>query len=141
MAETGMKGSTMIPALRYRDAHPAIDWLVQVLGFTAQAVYDGPEGTVAHAALTLGPGMVMLGSVSNTGPGVETRAHPEEIGGRSTAGVYVVVPDAAAVYGRVVATGVSVVQELQEMEYGGKAFICKDPEGFVWSVGEYDPWT
>jgi len=27
------------------------------------------------------------------------------------------------------------------MEYGGKAFVVKDPEGYVWSVGEYDPWA
>lgn len=141
MAATEAKGSTIIPAIRYRDAHAAIDWLVRVLGFTAQAVYDGPDGKVAHAQLNLGAGMVMLGSVSNTGPGVESRAHPDEIGGRSTGGIYVVVPDAAPVYGRAVEAGAPIVQELQEMDYGGKAFICRDPEGFIWSVGEYDPWV
>ena len=31
--------------------------------------------------------------------------------------------------------------ELKEMEYGGKAFTVKDPEGYMWSVGEYDPWA
>jgi uncharacterized glyoxalase superfamily protein PhnB len=31
--------------------------------------------------------------------------------------------------------------ELKEMEYGGKAFSVQDPEGYLWSVGEYDPWA
>ena len=53
--------STIIPALRYRDAHQAIDFLVRAFGFAKQAVYDGPDGTVAHAQLTFGNGMVMLG--------------------------------------------------------------------------------
>ncbi len=26
------------------------------------------------------------------------------------------------------------------MDYGGKAFTCRDPEGHVWNIGEYDPW-
>jgi uncharacterized glyoxalase superfamily protein PhnB len=26
------------------------------------------------------------------------------------------------------------------MDYGGRAFAVVDPEGYVWSVGEYDPW-
>jgi uncharacterized glyoxalase superfamily protein PhnB len=143
MADAGEKlsGSTVIPAVRYRDAHAAIDWLVRVLGFTAKAVYDGPEGTVAHAELTLGAGMIMLGSASNAGVGAETRVHPDEIGGRSTHGIYLVVPDAGPVYERAQAAGSPFIQELTEMSYGGRAFICKDPEGYVWSVGEYDPWA
>ena len=49
--------------------------------------------------------------------------------------------DAAAVYAMAKAVGAVMVQELAEMEYGGKAFACRDPEGHVWSVGEYDPWA
>jgi uncharacterized glyoxalase superfamily protein PhnB len=26
------------------------------------------------------------------------------------------------------------------MDYGGKAFTVADPEGYLWAVGEYDPW-
>ncbi len=31
--------------------------------------------------------------------------------------------------------------ELQTMEYGGQAFAVRDPEGYAWSFGEYDPWA
>jgi uncharacterized glyoxalase superfamily protein PhnB len=33
-----------------------------------------------------------------------------------------------------------MIRELAEMEYGGKAFSCRDPEGHRWNLGEYDPW-
>jgi uncharacterized glyoxalase superfamily protein PhnB len=127
--------------MRYRDAYAAIDWLVRALGFTAQAVYEGPEHTVAHAQLTLGPGMIMLGSASNGGAGAEGRVHPDEIGGRATHGVYLIVTDAQVAYERAKAAGVEFQQELTEMDYGGRAFACRDPEGYMWSLGEYDPWA
>jgi uncharacterized glyoxalase superfamily protein PhnB len=45
------------------------------------------------------------------------------------------------VWERVRAAGANVVQELKTMEYGGKAFTVVDAEGYLWSVGEYDPWV
>ena len=136
-----MPGSTLIPSLRYKDAHAAIDWLVHALGFTTQAVYDGPDDTVAHAQLTLGAGMIMLGSASNTGGWSEHMILPAGIGGRGTQGIYVVVPDAAVTYASAKAAGADFLEHLNEKEYGGKAFSCRDPEGHFWSVGEFDPWA
>ena len=137
-----MAGSMVIPSVRYKDARAAIAWLERVLGFERQAVYDGPDGTVAHAQLTFGgSGMLMLGSASNRGPQTDSYAMPEEIGGRVTTALYLVVKDCVPTWERVKAEGVEVVMELKEMDYGGKAFTVKDPEGYMWSVGEYDPWA
>lgn len=137
-----MGGSMLIPSVRYKDAHAGIAWLERVLGFERQAVYDGPEGTVAHAQLTFGEtGMLMLGSATNASPMKHLFATPEEIGGRVTAPIYLVVKDCVPVWERVRAEGAEVMQELKEMDYGGKAFTVKDPEGYLWSVGEYDPWS
>jgi uncharacterized glyoxalase superfamily protein PhnB len=132
--------SSVIPSARYRDAHAAIAWLEQALGFTRQAVYDGPNGTVAHAQLTFGNGMIMLGSATNEGVHAPLMAQPDEIGRRVTSGFCLIVTDAAAIYARAKAANAEMVMELAEMDYGGKAFSCRDPEGFVWSIGEYDPW-
>jgi len=52
----------VFPALRYRDAPAAIDWLERVLGFETTERIDNPDGTIAHAELRLGDGLVMLGS-------------------------------------------------------------------------------
>ena len=136
-----MQGSTVIPCLRYRDAHAAIDWLVKALAFEMKAVHGGPDNTVAHAELTHGNGVVMLGSVKNDGLWHKLQAQPDEIGGRETAGVYIAVKDCGAVYASAKAAGAEIVEELNEPEYGGKTFICRDPEGHLWSIGEYDPWA
>ena len=138
-------GSPIIAGLRYRDAHAAIGWLTRVLGFRVQALYEGPEGTVAHAQLifsnNLGTGMVMLGSASNGGEFAAFLVHPEDTGRRSTQMVTLVVEDAAEFYERALRAGTEIVQPLAEMPYGGKAFGCRDLEGYLWSIGEYNPWT
>jgi uncharacterized glyoxalase superfamily protein PhnB len=137
-----MSGSMLIPSVRYEDAHAAIEWLERVLGFERQAVYEGPDETVAHAQLTFGgTGMLMLGSASNESPHPHLNARPAEIGGRVTSPMYLVVKDCAPLWKRVKAEKAEVVMELKEMDYGGKAFAVKDPEGYMWSVGEYDPWA
>jgi uncharacterized glyoxalase superfamily protein PhnB len=140
MSETKF-GSVLIPSVRYKDAHAAIAWLERAFGFERHAVYDGPEGTVAHAELRLGTGMIMLGSASNPGPNRHLYATPEDIGGRVTSPLYLIVKDCVPVWERAKAAGAEVVMELKEMEYGGKAFSVRDPEGYLWSVGEYDPWA
>lgn len=135
------QGSTLIPSVRYRDAHAAIEWLVRVFGFHKQAVYDGPDGKVMHAQLTHGLGMLMLGSVMEGGEFHTVMAQPDEIGGRETAGLCLIVEDCDAVYAAAKAAGAEMVQELNSPPYGGKAFACRDIEGHVWWVGSYDPWA
>ena len=50
------------PSLRYRDARAGIDWLKDTFGFEERVVYANDDGTVAHAELSFGPSIVMLGS-------------------------------------------------------------------------------
>jgi uncharacterized glyoxalase superfamily protein PhnB len=136
MAESG---STVIPALRYRDAPAAIEWFCSVLGFTRHAVYEGAGGVINHAELALGGGMIMLGSIKDDEQGRRFKA-PGELGGAETSSAYIVVPDADAVYARAQAAGATIVRPLQQMEYGSREFTVSDPEGHSWSVGTYDPW-
>lgn len=137
-----VQGSTIIPGVRYRDAHKAIEWLVRVFGFAKQAVHEGPYHTVMHAQLTYGAGMLMLGSVSKEGTSAQYWANLDETGGRETVNMYLVVSDADCVqlYERVKREGADIVQELNSPPYGGKAFGCRDLEGHIWWVGSYNPW-
>ena len=86
-AMTGKRaGSMLIPSVRYSDAPAGMAWLERVLGFERQAVYDGPDGTVAHAQLVFGgTGMLMLGSAGNPNPNPEFHATPGEIGATNAA--------------------------------------------------------
>lgn len=132
--------STIMPTLRYRDARAAIDWLCEVFGFERHVVYEGPNGTIGHAELKLGGGMIMLGSGKDDEYGRGFKS-PQELGGVETRSAYIIVPDADAVHARAVAAGGTIVRPLQNTEYGSREFGVKDPEGHSWSVGTYNPWT
>ena len=133
--------ATVIPCLRYRDAPAAIEWLCENFGFEKQLVVPNDDGTIAHAQLSFGNGMIMLGSVLK----VETEfgrliKQPDEIGGAETQSAYVVVSDADAVYACAKAAGAEIVIEIKDEDYGGRGFSCRDMEGHLWNFGTYDPW-
>ncbi len=131
--------STVIPALRYHDARAAIEWLCNVIGFERHAVYEGEAGTIGHAELKLGGGMIMLGSQKDDEHGRRFKS-PAELDGIETSSIYLVVPDADAVHARAVAAEALIVRPLQDTPYGSREFAVKDPEGHSWSIGTYDPW-
>ena len=136
-----MSRATIIPCLRYRDARAAIDWLCRVFGFQEQAVYPNPDGTIAHAQLTFGNGMIMLGSVlAHETEGGNLIKQPDEIGGAETQSPYIVVPDADEIYRRVQAAGGEIVIDIKDEDYGGRGFTCRDLEGRLWNIGTYNPW-
>jgi uncharacterized glyoxalase superfamily protein PhnB len=132
--------ATVIPCLRYRDAPAAIDWLCNTFGFERHLVVPGENGTIAHAQLSLGNGMIMLGSESNDSQYGKLIVQPEQIGGKQTQTVYLTVSDADVVYRRALEAGAAIVIEITDEDYGGRGFTCRDPEGHVWSIGTYDPW-
>ena len=128
---------SIIPALQYRDAKAAIDFLSKAFGFEKNAVYEVPDGSIAHAQLVLGNGMVMLGSVKDTEYS-KLLVRPADAGG-VTMSTYVVVDDADAHFARAKAAGAPIVREPVTQDYGGRDYTCKDPEGHVWTFGTYDP--
>jgi uncharacterized glyoxalase superfamily protein PhnB len=131
--------STVIPALRYRNAPAAIEWFCQVLGFARHVVYEGPDGTIGHAELTLNGGMIMLGSAKDDEFARSYRS-PDDLEGVETRGAYIVVADADAAHERAVAAKAKIIRPLQDTPYGSREFAVKDLEGHSWSVGTYDPW-
>jgi uncharacterized glyoxalase superfamily protein PhnB len=132
--------ATIIPAMRYRDALAAIEWLVRAFGFEKTAVDMGEGDLVMHAQLTFGNGMVMLGSAQNGGDYSHLMAQPDEIGMRETQSACLIVRDADAVYATAKAAGAVMVMDIADASYGGRGFTCRDPEGHLWSIGTYDPW-
>ncbi len=135
-----MAKSTVVPCLRYRDAPAAIDWLARVFGFAKHLVVPDGKGGIAHAQLSLGGGMIMLGSVADTPFGRHMK-QPDEVGGVETQSAYLVVADVDEVHARVLAAGGKIVVAITDEDYGGCGFSCVDLEGHLWSVGSYDPWA
>lgn len=131
--------SSAIPCLCYRDAPAALDWLCQVFGFSRQLVVPGEDGLIAHAQLTLGGGMIMVGSTYDNAYGRHI-AQPDELGA-NTQSSYLVSAEVDAVYARAQTAGAEIVIAIKDEDYGGRGFTCRDPEGHLWSVGSYDPWA
>jgi uncharacterized glyoxalase superfamily protein PhnB len=52
--------ATVIPCFRYRNAPAAIEWLCATYGFEKHLVVPNVDGTVAHAQLSFGNGMIMV---------------------------------------------------------------------------------
>jgi len=73
--------ATIIPSLRYRNAPAAIEWLGRVFGLKKNLVVPDDSGGIAHAQLSFGDGMMMLGSVRDNEWGRFIK-QPDEIGGQ-----------------------------------------------------------
>ena len=131
--------ATIIPSLRYRNAPAAIEWLGRVFGLKKNLVVPDDSGGIAHAQLSFGDGMTMLGSVRDNEWGRFIR-QPDEIGGAATQSVYLVVPDADVIYERAKNAGAEILIPVRNEEYGGRSFSCRDFEGHLWTIGTYDPW-
>lgn len=132
-------GSLIIPVLRYRDASSAIEWLCRTFGFKRLLVVPNEDDTIAHAQLTLGSGMVMVGSAADDEFGRLVK-QPDGQDGTETQSPYIIVSDADVVYARVKAQGGRIVIDIKDEDYGGRGFSCLDPEGHLWNVGSYNPW-
>lgn len=61
------------PVLRYKNGSKAMEWLTQVFGFSKHMEVPGPDGEVAHAELSFGNGMIMLGSGGKPGRAIRGR--------------------------------------------------------------------
>ena len=132
--------ATIMPCLRYRNAPAAIEWLCRTLGFEKTLVVPNEDGTIAHAQLSYGNGMIMLSSIFNTEFG-QLMKQPADIGMAVTQSCYLVVNDADLVHQRALDAGAPIVMPLKDEDYGGRGFTCRDPEGQLWSIGTYDPWA
>ena len=125
----------IIPCLRYADAPAAIAWLKKAFGFTETMVVPGPDGTIAHAQLAFGSGMIMLGSAQDDALALKS---PCDLGG-ITQTIYVIVENADAHYARAVLAGAEIVRDLEDTPYGSREYAARDPEGHLWNFGTYRP--
>ena len=129
---TTTQRQNIFPAFRYTDAWRAIAFLEQAFGFTRQAVFEGPGNTVGHAELCLGTASVGLNSATPPvadNPWTSVRY-----------GIYVVLPDAAAVdqhAARALAGGARIAQAVRDTDYGSHDYSVWDLEGHLWGFGTY----
>ena len=135
----------IIPCLRYEDAPAAIDFLCRAFGFERHAVYadDKDPTIVQHAQLVDRGNMIMLSSLGRSDSewveksGMKTVAQA----GGNTQAPYIVLDDVDGHAARARAAGAEIIAEPADQHYGGRVYSARDPEGYVWSFGSYDPWA
>ena len=120
----------IIPTMNYDDARGAIDYLTTTFGFDATYVHEGENGTIDHALLAWGNGLVML----------STRVEGSPFGlGPQT--IYLTTEDPDALHDRAVSAGAEILMGLTDQDYGSREFAARDVEGNVWCFGTYAPST
>ena len=132
--------SAVIPCLRYADPKAAIRFLTEAFGFVEKLVVPGPDGGVLHAELTYGEGvtrgMVMLGGADRKFFDMRL---PVEVRGVTDC-LYVVVADADAHCATARAAGAEILEGPLDRDYGSREYVARDPGGYLWDFGTYDPW-
>src|SRR5215831_20015896 len=82
--------NTVIPALAFRGADAAIKWYVNVFNAKEKMRLENPDGTIAHAELTIGESVIMLAEENP-----EYNHSPKTLNGNSV-NLYIYVPDVDA---------------------------------------------
>ena len=117
------------PALRYQDAHRAVDWLARAFGLKTRAVHEAPDGSIAHAEMTYGASVVGFSSARGVDP-----ANPWTT---VRQGIYVALNDIDAHHDRAAGAGATIVRALRDESYGSREYAARDLEGHLWGFGTY----
>jgi PhnB protein len=121
--------SVIIPRLFCRDVAAEIDFCKNTFGAVEGVRRPGPDGTVAHALMTIGPAMIMIEA---EWPGVPTRA--PDLDGSSPVVIYVYIEDVDKTVERAVAGGAKVLFPVQNQFWGDRIGWVMDPSGHVWTI-------
>ena len=121
--------SVVMPRLVCRDPAAAIDFCARTFGAVELNRRPGPDGTTAHALMSIGPAMIMIESEWSTLP---SRAPTPD--GSSPVVIFVYVEDVDATVERAVANGARILVPLQNQFWGDRMAWIMDPEGHVWTV-------
>jgi PhnB protein len=121
--------SIVIPRLVCRDPALEIDFCVRAFEAIELNRRPGPDGSVAHALLTIGSEMIMIEA---EWPSLPSRAPTAD--GTSPVVIFVYVPDADQTVERASACGAKVLVPLQNQFWGDRVAWLMDPAGHVWTV-------
>ncbi len=121
--------SVVIPRLTCRDPAAAIEFCASTFGAVERVRRPGPDGTVAHALMTIGPSMVMIEAEWPTLPSRAPR-----VDGTSPVVLYVYVEDVDQTVERAVAGGATVLIPITNQFWGDRTAWIMDPSGHVWTI-------
>jgi uncharacterized glyoxalase superfamily protein PhnB len=118
-AEGPLQGlGTVLPYVHPEGARKYIDFLKRAFGAEEMAVAEY-GGRVMNAAVRVGDGVLEMGESDNR-TGIPSN------------GFFLFVDDVEAAYERALAAGATAVRPPQDIPYGLRSAIVKDPAGYLW---------
>ena len=121
--------SVVIPRLVCRDPAAAIDFCTHTFDAVERLRRPGPDGSVAHAMITIGPAMVMI---EGEWPTLASRA--PALDGSSPVVLYVYVEDVDRAVERAMSAGARVLIPAANQFWGDRTASIMDPSGHVWTI-------
>jgi PhnB protein len=124
--------SVVIPRLVCRDPVAEINFCASTFDAVERVRRPGPDGTVSHALMTIGPAMIMI---EGEWPTLTSRAPKPD--GSSPVVIYVYVEDVDQTVERAIAGGAHVLLPVQNQFWGDRIAWIMDPSGHVWTVATH----
>ena len=121
-----------IPSLAYKDNRAALKWLQNAFGFEPSEVLTDAQGNIAHAEMTHGDGVVMIGS-----EWADWTRSPASLGGKNTQRVHVRIERGIDEHcARARQAGAKILMEPTDQFYGDRSYIAADLEGHYWTFSQ-----
>jgi uncharacterized glyoxalase superfamily protein PhnB len=133
------KAPTIVPFLAYEEA--AIEFLTEGFGFTVTEQITNDDGSIGHATLALGSGLIYLADFKGA---YEGPTHHAETCERARAwqqtpyiinGVHVQVDDVHKHFEQAKAAGATILSEIEDAGHG-VIYRAADPEGQRWMFSQ-----
>lgn len=121
--------SVVIPTLVCRDVSAEINFCKTTFGALEVGRRPGPDGTVAHALLTISGEMIIIEA---EWPTLASRAPQPDAS--SPVVIFVYVEDVDKTVERAVAAGATIVLPVKNQFWGDRTARIMDPSGHVWTI-------
>jgi PhnB protein len=115
-----------------RGAARALDFYKKAFGAVELMRFPAPDGTIGHAEMRIGEGVVMLADEEAGSP----YRSPEALGGTPVTLMFYVA-DVDARFAQAVAAGATVQRPVKDQFYGDRSGTLIDPFGHVWTMATH----
>lgn len=121
-----------ISSVFYKDRRAALEWLEKAFGFEVSYLLVDSNDNVAHAEMSFGDGVVMIG-----GEFIEWSKSPLSVGGANTQRIFVHLDDGVDAHcERARRAGAKIVMPPDDTFYGERSYMAEDHEGHHWTFSQ-----
>jgi uncharacterized glyoxalase superfamily protein PhnB len=132
MAVTPPRRPSFIPSVIYKDNRAAIKWLQNAFGFEVSEVLTDAHDNIAHAEMSHGDGIVMVGNEL-----ADWGRSPASVGGKNTQRLHVRLERGIDEHcERAQQAGAKIVMQPSDQFYGERSYVAVDLEGHHWTFSQ-----